>query len=114
MEPITPLIYTAKRCVHLVWLLSCWIACVSNVPGGERPAGKAGTNGVVVLEIAGAAELLAAGDAAWKEAAVNQVLKNGDRFRTKKNSRATIRLSDLSELRVGELSEFEVRRDSDR
>ncbi|HYV32386.1 MAG TPA: FecR family protein, partial [Candidatus Binatia bacterium] len=81
------------------------------VSGAERRAGDTGTNGVVILEIAGAAEVLAVGQAAWKQAVVNQVLKNGDRFRTRKNSRATVRLSDLSQLRVGELSEFQVRRD---
>ncbi len=104
---------TARRSVHWVWLLSLWGSCALDLAAGERPAGPAETNGVVILEIGGTAEFLAAGGAAWKEATVNQVLKPGDRFRTRKNSRATIRLSDLSQLRVGELSELEVRGDPD-
>src|SRR2546428_7103091 len=115
IEPITPLLCPGRRCVHLVCALFCWISCGWNVPAGEGPsnAGTHATSGIVVLEIAGTAELLPAGQVAWKEAVVNQVLGRGDRFRTKKNSRATLRLSDLSQLRVGELSEFEVRRDVD-
>jgi tetratricopeptide (TPR) repeat protein len=64
---------------------------------------------VVILDIAGTAEVLAAGQVVWKDAAAQQALRRGDRFRTGPNSRATLRLSDLSQLRVGELSELEVR-----
>src|SRR5262245_23681354 len=102
----------ANCSIHPSLLAFAWVCSVVNGFAGERGADTA-TNGVLILEIAGTAEILRAEDAAWKPAAVQQVLGNGDRFRTRKDSRATLRLSDLSQLRVGELSELQVRRDPD-
>src|SRR5437773_1929356 len=46
---------------------------------------------------------------AWEPALANQSLTAGDRVRTGERSRATIRLSDLSILRVNELTTLEIR-----
>ena len=77
------------------------------------PAPPPSTNVVWVLEIAGEAEVLSPGQPVWRPARANQALQRGDRFRTRKNSRATLRLTDLSQLRVGELSDFQVQQDHD-
>ena len=67
------------------------------------------TDRVLILEVAGAAELLPAGAVAWSAAAAGASLGLGDRFRTLARSRATLRLSDRTQLRVGESSELQVR-----
>jgi tetratricopeptide (TPR) repeat protein len=63
---------------------------------------------IVILDIAGTAEVLATGEATWRRIAAPYPLRVGDRFRTRELSRATVRLSDLSQVRLGELSEFQV------
>src|SRR5258705_6015937 len=84
-----------------------WILLAGMLSTGA-PAAEPTEGGVIILEMAGAAEVLANGKTLWTEARPNQVLHPGDRFRTKAKSRATLRLSDRSELRVGEESEFQV------
>jgi tetratricopeptide (TPR) repeat protein len=73
-----------------------------------EPAAPASPTSVFILELAGEAEVLRAGQQLWAAAATNLTLNPGDRFRTKANSRATLRLSDRSQIRVGELSEFQA------
>src|SRR5262249_47773696 len=53
-------------------------------------------------------EVLATGQATWARIRAPYPLRVGDRFRTRELSRATVRLSDLSQVRLGELSEFQV------
>jgi len=62
-----------------------------------------------ILTIEGTADIVRAGSADWKPATTNQVLTFGDRFRTGARSRATVRLSDLSVLRVDEKTVLELR-----
>ena len=68
----------------------------------------AGTGDSVLLQIEGTVEVAKAGTTAWTAGNQNQTLKTGDRLRTGKNSRATIRLSNLSILRVRELTTLEI------
>ncbi|MBM3834896.1 MAG: tetratricopeptide repeat protein [Verrucomicrobia bacterium] len=62
----------------------------------------------VVLTIEGTVEFMKAGTAAWISARTNQVLMIGDRLRTGDKSRATVRLSDLSVLRLAESTAIEI------
>jgi tetratricopeptide (TPR) repeat protein len=61
-----------------------------------------------VIEWEGTAEVSRRGSPAWDPAYTNQVLFAGDQFRTGERSRATIRLSPLSLLRLGSLSHVVV------
>src|SRR4030095_13379202 len=57
-----------------------------------------------LLAVEGTVEFLAPGISTWKSVGPNQVLRQGERLRTARNSRATLRLSDRSLLRIGELT----------
>src|SRR5689334_14008599 len=61
-----------------------------------------------VLAIEGKLDVAAKGAAAWTAARTNQVLQAGDRVRTGSRSRATLRWSDLSVVRVNELTTLEL------
>lgn len=63
----------------------------------------------VLLTIEGKVETARAGMLTWTTAQTNQLLQAGDRIRTGSGSRATIRLLDLSVLRVNELTTLEIR-----
>src|SRR5579862_8344581 len=71
---------------------------------GDGP-GAAGT----VLSVEGIVEVAKAGDARWVAASTNLHLAFGDTLRTGSRSRAVVRLSDLSVLRVNEKTILEVR-----
>ncbi|MSU58039.1 MAG: hypothetical protein EXS35_07655 [Pedosphaera sp.] len=62
----------------------------------------------VVLTIEGKLEVIVKGATAWSPARTNQTLQAGDRVRTGNRSRATLRWSDLSTLRVNELTTIEI------
>ena len=64
-------------------------------------------NDSLVLSVEGTAEALPAGATVWTSAQAGKVLRVGDRLRTGARSRAAIRLSDLSVLRVSELMTYE-------
>jgi tetratricopeptide (TPR) repeat protein len=61
-----------------------------------------------VIEAAGDVQTAAAGVTNWRPAVVNQILRPGDRLRTGADSRAALRLSDLSVIRVNELTLLEI------
>lgn len=63
----------------------------------------------VLLTIEGKVNVASAGTLDWKAGRTNQILKVGERVHTGERSRATIRLSDLSVLRVNELTTLEIR-----
>ncbi len=62
----------------------------------------------VVLTIEGKVEVVRKGGTEWSVAETNQVLSFGDRLRTGLRSRATLRWSDLSVLRVNQLTSMEI------
>ncbi len=62
----------------------------------------------VLLELEGRAVVSRAGSAAWDPAYTNQVLFPGDRLRTLERSRAVVRLSDLSLLRLSDLTHIQI------
>src|SRR5437870_5551557 len=61
-----------------------------------------------VLSVQQQVEILPKGAAQWKAATPGEALRIGDRLRTGKQSRATVRLSDASVLRVNELTTIEL------
>ena len=64
---------------------------------------------IVLLTIEGTVEVAPAGTLNWIPARTNQVLNVGDRVHTGEGSRATIRLTDRSVQRVGDLTTLEIR-----
>ena len=62
----------------------------------------------VLLTLEGHVETAAAGTMDWQPARTNEVLHVGDRLRTGLHSRATVRLSNLTVLRVNELTTLQI------
>ncbi|HTA31482.1 MAG TPA: hypothetical protein VK731_13405, partial [Candidatus Cybelea sp.] len=58
----------------------------------------------VLLMVSGTVEVASAGGGNFAPARATQILHVGDKIRTGKNSRATLRLSNLSVIRVYELT----------
>jgi Tfp pilus assembly protein PilF len=110
----------------LLWGLLAQSALHAQVPAGNSPSGTLGTNAVissttnavppapvpltnaVVVELEGRALFARGGSDDWRTPKVGDRLFPGDRFRTMERSRAVLRLSDLSLLRLGELSYIEL------
>jgi tetratricopeptide (TPR) repeat protein len=88
----------------LIWLLAL---------AGAAPLFAADTNApkrdTILLTFAGQVDVAPAGTTAFAPGKTNQTLQLGDHLRTGKNSRATLRLSDLSVLRVYELTTLEIK-----
>jgi Tfp pilus assembly protein PilF len=62
----------------------------------------------VLLSTSGTVEIAPVGTPSWSAGHANQILRNGDQLRSGKNSRATLRLSDLSVFRVYELTTMTI------
>lgn len=86
--------------VILAFLSINFTAIGQNAPAGPTDAILVTASGKVDVKPSGATE--------WTAGHTNQVLKVGDRVRTGKSSRATLRLSNLSLLRVYELTTLEI------
>jgi outer membrane receptor protein involved in Fe transport len=71
---------------------------------GQTP----GPKDTELLSFAGTVEIAPAGTTTWSAGHAKQILHNGDQLRTGKNSRATLRLSDLSVFRVYELTTMTI------
>ena len=70
-------------------------------PPAQEPA-------AVLISLEGTVEVLAAGSNHWTAATTGQQLHVGDQLRAGARSRATVRLSNLSVLRIGELTTYEI------
>ncbi len=64
--------------------------------------------GAKVLEVEGSVDAATRGSTAWAKAAKDQALTVGDRIRTGEYSRAAIRLSELYNVRLDELTTIEI------
>jgi cytochrome c-type biogenesis protein CcmH/NrfG len=62
-----------------------------------------------LLTVEGTVEILPVNSTNWIAAKPEQLLRYGDRVRTGVRSRSTVRLSDLTVLRINELTTFQVR-----
>jgi tetratricopeptide (TPR) repeat protein len=85
-------------------MLAIWFVC----PGVF--AAPVNTNGAsaIVVSVEGTVEILRLGAREWTVASVGSSMGVGDQLRTGQRSRATLRLSNLSVLRVGELMSYEI------
>src|ERR1035441_824739 len=84
------------------------LAWLSNSIVARGQAAESGAANAVLLTVSGKVEVATRGETVWTAGHTNQVLRLGDRLRTGKNSRATLRLSNLSVLRVYELTTLEI------
>ena len=73
------------------------------------PAETPGPRDAVLLTLAGTVEVAPAGATVFAPAQPNQILHLGDQVRSGKASRATLRLSDKSVLRLYELTTLEIK-----
>ena len=78
------------------------VASAQNIPAASA------ADASVLLTIEGTVETAPAGSMNWAAASTNQILHAGDQLRTGPRSRATVRLSDLTVLRVNELSTLQI------
>src|SRR5437867_819711 len=107
MRAATPIIAKLGRFVLMLWFVSASFTLSQDLRAASSP-----TNQVRVLDLEGEkekVEIARAGSAAWDPAYVNEILMPGDRGRTGPRSRALLRMSDLSVLRVKERSQFEIK-----
>src|SRR3954466_11424000 len=86
------------------------LGCILSIAGliGGVQAQTPKPTQAILLEIEGTVETSAPGALAWKTAQMNQVLSAGVRVQTRQHSRAVIRLTDLSLLRLGEETLVEI------
>lgn len=87
------------------------LLCISlALPGASRnvQAQTSKPAQAVIIEIEGTVETSAPAANTWKPVRVNQALDPGVRVQTRQNSRAVIRLTDLSLLRLGEETLVEI------
>jgi Tfp pilus assembly protein PilF len=83
------------------------VACAMATTASSQTA-TPGTQDTVLLTLSGKVDIAPSGTTVWLPGHTNQMLKLGDRIRTGKSSRATLRLSNLSILRVYELTTLEI------
>jgi outer membrane receptor protein involved in Fe transport len=97
------------RCFHPLWrllpllLLTVAVNAFAAEPGPKDPPPTA-----TLLTIEGKVEVARQGGAPWSLAQTNMVLRIGDRLRTGLRSRATLRWSEMSVVRVNQLTSLEL------
>jgi len=98
--PVMPGILSRMTLLSFALLLAGRLcAQTREAPGNTEP---------VLLTIEGKVEASTAGSTAWTPARTNQLLRVGERLRTGLRSRATLRLSDKSVLRINELTTLKI------
>jgi tetratricopeptide (TPR) repeat protein len=92
------------------FLPSLLLIIALTLPTSVRASSGTVTNQAgLVLTVEGTVEVARAGSSPWSAANTNLALAFGDSLRTGPRSRATVRLSDLSVLRVNEKTVLEIR-----
>src|SRR5829696_3333690 len=89
------------------WLCSAVLITVVAFIAHADAADSTAAN-CLLVEKEGNVEFARKGSTAWKPALMNQKLEVGDRLRTGLRSRAALRWSELSVLRLSELTSMEV------
>src|SRR5437762_1064065 len=89
--------------------VAAWLAdtCLPLAAQTEAVPTPAATN-FVLLELENTVEVLRAGARVWDPGRTNQVLYPGDQVKIGERSRAVLRLSNLTIMRVGELSTLQI------
>lgn len=99
--------YSSILPLGLLWALGCFGAFAGEARGeGSTAPLESGT--ARVIEIEGTVEVQRAGAKPWDPSRTNQVLYPGDQLRTAQRSRTALLLSDLTVLRLGELSHIQI------
>src|SRR5215207_7028962 len=102
-----PLTAVLPRCpisaTHLLLLLLTVSLTSLAAPVGDKDVATA-----IILTVEGKVELARKGSTQWSAAATNQVVSAGDRLRTALRSRATLRWSEMSVVRVNQLTSIEL------
>lgn len=95
---------------NLLWLALAQISLIPSLLAQSLPATGAKTNPPpIILTVEGTNVFVQRFTSnAWENAYPNQILAPKDRGRTGSRSRASVRLSDLSIMRIAERSEFEI------
>lgn len=92
--------------------LGIWIFLIafsfSRIVSGQNSQTASRSNDSILLTAEGKVESTAVNLTDWLPAHTNQILNVGDRLRTDLRSRATVRLSDLTVLRVNELTTLQI------
>jgi tetratricopeptide (TPR) repeat protein len=92
--------WLAGSLVVLAWVSSNVLVHGQNAPASSTDA--------VLKTVSGKVDVSPRGETAWSPGRTNQHLKVGDRLRTAVDSEATLQLSDLSILRVDELTTLAI------
>ena len=90
----------ALLCLCLIWPA----IAPAQMPAAPKPASAES----MLLTAEGKVEVSGAGTANWIAGQTNQILHVADRLRTGLRSRATVRLSNLTVLRVNELTTLQI------
>ena len=101
--------FFSKRTLTQGLCLAVLTAAFSLRAQPPTPAEAPGPREAVLLTLAGTVEVAPAGTTAFAPGQPNQVLHLGDQVRSGKASRATVRLSDKSVLRLYELTTLEIK-----
>src|SRR5438046_1747255 len=101
MKPTTS-VNSTKSDLRFSLFFTALIFC-AHAFAADPPASDA-----VLLTAEGAVQVSPAGQTTWSAGKTNQSLKIGDRVRTAARSRATVRLSNLTVLRVNELTTLQI------
>jgi len=96
------------RCCWQITLVAALLKTQTEPAFAQPQASPPASSNILILEIEQTVEVQRAGAAVWDPATKNQSLNVGDRVRTREWSRATLRLSDLSQVRMAELSEIQI------
>jgi Tfp pilus assembly protein PilF len=106
-------IIAVARCrkIHMcvaTWVVSAFLILYASTPQFLNAQSSSATDSSTLLTIEGTVEVLPVGNTLWLIARIGQSLRVGDQVRTGARSRATIRLSNLSVLRVSEQMSYEI------
>jgi tetratricopeptide (TPR) repeat protein len=98
----------AARRRSAVLLLGSLLVLTLCLDAAEGPAPAPLALGSAVLEVAGTVEIARGGRPPWRAVAVGEALEPGDHLRTRADSRALLRLSDRSTVRIQQRSVVEI------
>lgn len=89
-------------------LISLIVLLWAQLLSAQTPAALPAAHDALLLVIENKVETAPAGSMTWTPARTNQILHVGDRLRTGLRSRVTVRLSNLTVLRVNELTTLQI------
>ena len=96
-----------KVALILLYFTLLWLQ-PHGVRAQESTPGSVSTPGSRILTVENKVALLVKNSTDWRVANPGQRMHPGDKLRTERSSRATLRMADLSVLRINELTTFEI------